>query len=106
MITEEDKKMWYEWVNSSLFIDVSKFSRVESLSKKLDLHGFSVHEAYDHTLNFIEEHYYSDSNNLTIVTGKSGQIYQEFPTWIKKLRFVRKYENKNGYYLIELKTRK
>ena len=49
--------------------------------KKLDLHGFTLEEAFEEFTDFI---YQSSTDNLPaveIITGKSGQIRKEFPFW-------------------------
>lgn len=50
----------------------------------LDLHGFTVQEAFTTVKVFIEEAYYSSVRRVTVITGKSGAICREFPEWIDR----------------------
>lgn len=47
----------------------------------LDLHGLTVDDAYRATVEFIRDS--GGRSSLTIITGKSGQIKQEFPRWVE-----------------------
>ena len=59
----------------------------------LDLHGMTVQQAYDATLEFIEH----SNGPVIVITGKSGQIYQEFSFWLENQnRVKRSAENKGG----------
>ena len=50
---------------------------------KIDLHGFTVQEAFDYCQNELD---YYETNGLKfveVITGKSGQIRKEFPIWLE-----------------------
>ncbi len=54
-----------------------------TISKTLDLHGYTIQGAYEKTREFLEYCQEEDYKNVRIITGKSGQIFKEFPTWIE-----------------------
>lgn len=80
----------------------------KNISSTLDLHGLTVHEAYKKCSSFIEDHYYCKSDNIVIITGRSGQINDEFLSWIMLSKYVRLCEqlpNKGSYKLWLLKQK-
>ena len=52
-----------------------------NIMKKLDLHGFTLEDAYEEFTDFIFESYDNNIPNVEVITGKSGQIRKEFPFW-------------------------
>ena len=46
--------------------------------RKLDLHGFTLEEAYNEFTDFIYEAYTQNITKVEVITGKSGQIRKEF----------------------------
>lgn len=70
------------------------------ISKILDLHGITVNEAYIKSDKFIEDHFYNNTDKIIIITGRSGQINEEFLLWISMNKFVRmckQLPNKGSY---------
>ena len=49
--------------------------------RKLDLHGFTLEEAYQEFSDFIYSAYEDSISKVEIITGNSGQIKKEFPHW-------------------------
>ncbi len=49
--------------------------------RKLDLHGFTLEDAYQEFTDFIYEAYQGSIPKVEVITGKSGQIRKEFPHW-------------------------
>ena len=45
--------------------------------KKLDLHGFTLEEAFEEFTDFIYQSYTDNLPAVEIITGKSGQIRKE-----------------------------
>lgn len=70
-----------------------------------DLHGMTVQQAFDHTIKLVQRAYEYGIPQFTIITGKSGQIRQEFESWIdnpvigKFVRFVRPLPNGGSFYV-------
>ena len=48
---------------------------------KLDLHDYSLEDAYQKCQEFIGEAYINRIKKIEIITGKSGHICKEFPFW-------------------------
>jgi DNA-nicking Smr family endonuclease len=78
-INPEDIKAWEDF-KSQKFLDgdkgeVSKNSRIENKSEsyidfKIDLHGFTLEEAFKKIREIIENCYEKDLRNILVVTGK------------------------------------
>jgi DNA-nicking Smr family endonuclease len=78
-INPEDIKAWEDFKNQK-FLDgekgeVSKNSRLENKSEsyidfKIDLHGFTLEEAFKKIREIIENCYEKDLRNILVVTGK------------------------------------
>lgn len=88
---------------------------IEYISYELDLHGYSVQEAYENILDFIKKHYENKSKYITVVTGKGtdkkeGLIHKEIINWFDTdefISYIKNYEwiNNNGALKIWLKSR-
>lgn len=67
----------------------------------LDLHGFTTQQAHQITLGFLD----SRKGTVTVITGKSGDICKEFPTWAALHPKVRSCQQMNGggAFLIKLR---
>jgi DNA-nicking Smr family endonuclease len=60
------------------------------ISYTLDLHTFTVQQAYLRCQDFIYQHLQQHSHYVTVITGRGGQIADEFPAWVKNIPGVRK----------------
>ena len=71
----------------------------------LDLHGYSINDAYIKTNEFIYDSYINNVKNITIITGKSGKIQKEFKIWVSANKYVKnlKIENNGGSYKLDIK---
>lgn len=88
---------------------------IEYIPYELDLHGYSVQEAYENILDFIKKHYENKSKYITIITGKGtdkkeGLIHKEIINWFDTdefILYIKNYEwiNNNGALKIWLKSR-
>ena len=75
--------------------------------KKLDLHGFTLEDAFDEFTDFIYEAYNDNLSNVEIVTGKSGQIKKEFPFWSENNHQIRSIEASwhGGSFVVKLQKK-
>ena len=48
---------------------------------KLDLHDYTLDDAYQKCQEFISEAYMNRIKKIEVITGKSGPICKEFPFW-------------------------
>ncbi|OUU18506.1 MAG: hypothetical protein CBC05_02145 [Crocinitomicaceae bacterium TMED45] len=56
---------------------------------RLDLHGFTVHDAWKRFSTWIQDVQQDDSvKSVTIVTGQ-GEIHKELPRWCGNMDFIR-----------------
>lgn len=69
----------------------SSINRKNSV-KILDCHGMYIHEAYLRTKEFINYHFDIKSKTVIIITGRSGTINEEFPSWFKHSSLIKKIE--------------
>lgn len=106
MISPEDQKLWND-VMAGVTQIVHKSSRHDApkprsviqptfLSHTLDLHGLTVQEAHDAAVKFVHSARTAGYKRVTIITGLSGQIRNEFPVWINSIPFVREISPVNG----------
>ena len=92
-----------------------KFKKeIEYIPYELDLHGYSVQEAYENVLDFIKKHYANKSKYIIIITGKGtdkkeGLIHGEIINWFHTNKFILyiknyKWINNDGALKIWLKS--
>jgi DNA-nicking Smr family endonuclease len=69
----------------------------------LDLHGYTIEEAYQEARAYLSEAQ-CHHREVTVITGRSGQIRAEFPVWAAEHPCVRAAEERNGggAYLVKL----
>lgn len=88
---------------------------IYEISYVLDLHGYTVQEAYNTVIDFISRHYRINTNHITIITGKginnTGLIKNEIVDWLDTnilKQYIKSYEwtNANGALKIYLKRKK
>lgn len=72
------------WIPKQVLVDVS--------SRRLDLHGYHLHEAWHRFREFVEQHHAAGSRSVVVITGKSGQISREFREWCRMMPSVARYE--------------
>lgn len=114
-----DKEEWLRAVNG-----VQPLEQKQTVSQKdkpvftttprevltYDLHGMTVQQAFDHTVKLVERAYEYGLPQITVITGKSGQIRREFESWIdnpvigKFVRFMRPLPN-GGSFVVYLRIR-
>lgn len=61
----------------------------------LDLHGLTIRQAFEATRELIANGRAASLTHVTVITGRSGQIRQEFPIWLETFG-VRRYAELNG----------
>ena len=94
LITTQDAVDWENWIEQSQSgapITIPKYESTVAKSKRIDLHGMTVNDAYNAVCEFIEQHMQCNTPNIVIVTGKSGQIRDEFIGWLGKIKAVVRY---------------
>lgn len=70
-----------------------------------DLHGMTVQQAFEHTRKLIERAFEYGLPQIQIITGKSGQIRQEFEAWMENpsigqfVRYVRLMPTGGSYWV-------
>ena len=88
---------------------------IHSISYILDLHGYTVQEAYNTVIAFISRHHRINTNHVTVITGKginnTGLIRNEIVDWLDTnilKQYIKSYEwtNDNGALKIYLKRKK
>jgi len=111
-ISEDDLKTWNSYITTLYSQPENHFQPKKARNEEpgiLDLHGMTVQSAFNKTRTFIERHFDVGSKIVTIVTGKSGKIAEEFPHWLNNLTCISEYEalmdsrGQSGAYIIRLK---
>jgi DNA-nicking Smr family endonuclease len=115
-LTDVDAEIWHRYVSklneTADFVPVAPMYNTDNLSRRLDLHGYAVHSAWQALRDFVEQHYEADSHDVVVVTGRSGQIAHEFREWCKRIPQVRFYDpietkhGKVGSYRLYLRKRR
>lgn len=89
--------------------EMPHFTRLEqrSVPRVLDLHGMTIAEAHSCVKSFVLLLAALRIEKAVIVTGKSGPIRKEFPTWMDLDDRVRRYEvlASEGAFRIRLKRK-
>ena len=69
----------------------------------LDLHGYTLDDAYIETLEFLKDMHKDKVKTVKVITGK-GAIAKEFPFWIEKSSYIKKFEptSDGGCWIITL----
>jgi dsDNA-specific endonuclease/ATPase MutS2 len=116
MENNEDMEAWQRAVNGVYRLDEKQtvsmkdkpvFTSPVREVLSYDLHGMTVQQAFDHTIKLCARAYEYHLNNITIITGKSGQIRREFEAWLehpelaKFVRFFRCQSN-GGSFVVYL----
>ena len=75
--------------------------------RKLDLHGFTLEEAYQEFTAFIYSAYEDNISKVEIITGNSGQIKKEFPHWSENNHQIRYIENSwhKGSFIVKIEKK-
>lgn len=76
--------------------------RQRASGRPLDLHGYTVAEAYDRLRAHLEQ----TERRLIVVTGRSGLIRQEFAAWLERDQRIVRVEELNGGGAFRLHLRK
>ena len=62
----------------------------------LDLHGFTIEDAFTETQRFVYNTRAFGYRYATVITGKSGAICEEFPAWVERIPAISRIETLNG----------
>lgn len=84
MLTKEDEKYW-RFFKDGKYYQIRAFkSNVTPQNKKIDLHGYTVNQAFSCFIDQIEWGYYSNIENIKFITGQGRNDYSinnEFLRW-------------------------
>lgn len=113
-LSQEDVETWNRFVEKLNELDMSYppsfIYEGGSPSRRLDLHGLSIHDAWMNLREFVDMHHGYGSNEIVVITGRSGRISHEFTEWCRRLPNVRSYEpietkgGKVGSYRLRLRS--
>ena len=62
---------------------------------RLDLHGYTVHNAWERFNAFIVDAYYNGHREVTVITGQ-GAISKELPEWARIHKYIHIWSIKPG----------
>ena len=112
-LSENDAEIWRLYISnlksSDDLIPCNHIYEQSTMSRKLDLHGMAIHDAWLCLMEFTEKHRMSGTKEVVVITGRSGRIAREFTEWCRKLTHVRSYEpietrsGKVGSYRLRLR---
>ena len=106
MLNDEDKALWEAYTKTVQ--PLSKVSKFKIIGQKfsfhfgfkrkekafvpeiLDLHGFTLEEAYSLFLRFLNYHIQQKTKKIIVITGKGkdgkGLLKAEFPKWVENFQ--------------------
>lgn len=125
LLTDKDLQDWQNLTQETTPLDketikvpdMPKTLRAKPVGKRqllttLDLHGFTVQEAFEETKRFILVHQKAGTKLIHIITGRGiggvGKIKKEMPLWLQTPFFQERvnsfsWENSGGVVAITLK---
>lgn len=136
MLTDEDKVIWDAYTKTVTPLkNVKTTSRLKDLGRclvgtfhfkrkekiaipnTLDLHGFTLEEAYSLFVRFLNYHFENNTRKIVVITGKGkegkGLLKNEFPKWLEVEQIKEKIQitkrpllNDGGAFELILKQRK
>ena len=136
MLTDEDKALWEAYTKTVTPLkNVKTESRLKTFGRKLvgtfrfrkkeqnqvpnvlDLHGFTLEEAYALFVRFLNYHFENNTRKVIVITGKGkegkGLLKNEFPKWLENSLIKEKIQtaerpllNDGGAFELILKQRK
>ena len=100
-MNDEDKAIWSAFIKTVVPLKSQPkgfFERVRYIFRRppmtqklptcLDLHGFTLQEAFDVFRDFLDRHYLLGTRKITVITGKGpkeqGALKREFPLWLER----------------------
>lgn len=92
MISKEDLDVWNNYITNLYNKPESKFMPskiIDDIPTYIDLHGLTIQTAFQKTNDFLVSHSTIGTKVVTIITGKSGKINDEFPYWCSNFPFIR-----------------
>ena len=74
---------------------------------KLDLHDYTLEDAYQKCQEFISEAYINRIKKIEVITGRSGPICKEFPFWAESNHQVQYIEPSwhGGSFIIKIQKK-
>lgn len=109
MAKETDDILWKLYTNGIIqlhnkYNSISKKPKpkpVTEINYTLDLHHYTVNQAYLMFMDFIDEHKRLNTKQVMVITGKSGIIKNEFENWCLGMKIKKIILRANGgsYYL-------
>lgn len=76
------------------------------LESKLDLHHKTINQSFEEVNNYINQAKEQNIKDITIITGKSGVIKEEFPKWMENNNKVRSSNLNDNKGSFKVKLRK
>ena len=93
-ISEKDKKDWLNFINSKEGVsnkDQHSEKNINFITKKIDLHGYTLDEANKTIENFIIQSFSEKVNKLVVITGKGLHSNNENDPYVSKNLGILKY---------------
>lgn len=91
ILNNDEKTLWHAYMEKITSMPgMVPYRPTHKVSYQLDLHSFTVHQAYLRCQDFIYQHVEQGTHYVTVITGKGGQIADEFPAWVKNIMAVKK----------------
>ena len=93
-ISEKDKKDWEDFIYNGEKLpnkDIKKINKLKTITKSLDLHGYTLNDANLAVEKFILDSFAGGANKLIIVTGKGIHSDTKKDPYVSKNLSILKY---------------
>ena len=93
-ISEKDKKDWEDFIYNGEKLpnkDIKKINKLKTITKSLDLHGYTLNDANLAVEKFILDSFADGANKLIIVTGKGIHSDTKKDPYVSKDLSILKY---------------
>ena len=93
-ISEKDKKDWEDFIYNGEKLpnkDIKKINKLKTITKSLDLHGYTLNDANLAVEKFILDSFAGGANKLIIVTGKGIHSDTKKDPYVSKDLSILKY---------------
>jgi DNA-nicking Smr family endonuclease len=115
-VTPEEQLLWNQAMSGTFRVESARLpqSAIKTVfepsagkppSRTLDLHGLTVADAYQAVICHISL-WRDQTKNVTVITGRSGRIAEEFPSWLQNLSEISQVLPLNGGGAFKLIYRK
>lgn len=102
LLSDAERNLWLRVMSLPLLFNpialknTMKEKERKAFNRQIDLHGYTVQDAWHKVNAYIDEAKHLSVKEVLIITGKSGDICKEFPSWMSYRVDVKECRPQNG----------